>query len=412
MATSPTNEPLDKDSKEVSKTTPSRQASSATWSTKWIFLAVVIGLGLLFAGEYLVFFLGSLYFSHVFQDNPLEASHAFQNWADSPITLGFLSFLEIVLVITPLVVLRKARPTVGGRLQILGWHPYFPAGIPRATGVKRLCTDVVAGFVFGLGFVGMQFLVSILNVMIWGPSKANELSRNSGSTTPTDVGQLVFLVATFIFVIGPVEEILFRGFAQEGLAARHSPWTAMIITALLFTAAHIAVIYNLFLLLQAAYLFLPYFVLSVVLCTLSMKTKNLNLLIFVHGIYDSLLVIYAYVLYLRLFTVLVLFIVSSLVAFILAMAWLGLLFRKKGMKGKSRATASIGPDRVSPGNKNTNALPHEAQKFREVLFGTMDTWDPFELASALGFSENPGDLYAFVATLNGSGVSFPGENYR
>nr|MDO8118049.1 hypothetical protein [Candidatus Sigynarchaeota archaeon] len=47
--------------------------------------------------------------------------------------------------------------------------------------------------------------------------------------------------------------------------------------------------------LVSLYLFMPYFGLSLVFCGLYTRTKNLNVLIFVHGIYDALLVVYGFV---------------------------------------------------------------------------------------------------------------------
>jgi membrane protease YdiL (CAAX protease family) len=125
------------------------------------------------------------------------------------------------------------------------------------------------------------------------PGGGSGLTDMDVAITPQNPLQLVLLVASMMLVIGPTEEILFRGFSQQGLEARLDPKNALVISALLFTLVHViggVIDYT-----TLPFLFFPYFYLSLVLCGIYWKTKDLNLMIFVHGMYDSLLVIYSYI---------------------------------------------------------------------------------------------------------------------
>jgi membrane protease YdiL (CAAX protease family) len=313
---------------------PPQVPGRATWTVKWSLLAVPIGIGLLLGGTFVVAFIilavliGMQGVSALSDINGILQQ--FQAILLNPTTTGLLSFLEIVLVITPLVVLRRSRRTIGDRLQLLGWRPYITRGARTSIDARRLGIDIAIGLLFGLGFVGMQFLLSFLDATIWGsPTPITDAFFSSDpSITPTGPGQLLLLVGTMILVIGPVEEFLFRGFTQHGLETKYSPMKAMFITALLFTAVHVMNVFSLGGLLSSAYMVFPYFVLSIALCTVYMKTKNLNQMIFIHGIYDSLLVVYSYLLFLGSSAVIE-FAVVSIVAFGIVVGWIVVLFRHK-----------------------------------------------------------------------------------
>ncbi len=183
---------------------------------------------------------------------------------------------------------------------LLGWWPYTGKS---GRGWSRLGRDILYALVIALGLAGFQFIVVVLNDALWTPlipGGSSGMSDVDVTITPQDPLQLVLLVASMMFIIGPTEEMLFRGFSQQGLEARLDPRHALLISAMLFTMVHvIGGIGDVF---TFPFLFPPYFLLSLVLCGIYWKTKDLNLMIFVHGMYDSLLVVYSYI-YLELWKV-------------------------------------------------------------------------------------------------------------
>jgi membrane protease YdiL (CAAX protease family) len=211
----------------------------------------------------------------------------------NPFSTALLSITELVLVIPPFAIMKKYRKSVKERFMLLGWRPYTGES---GRGWGRLGKDLALGLLIALGLVGFQFLVVVLNDAMWSPfvpGGNSGLSDMDVAITPQDPLQLVLLVASMMLIIGPTEEILFRGFSQQGLEARLDPKNALLISALLFTIVH--VIGGIVDLATLPFLFFPYFYLSLVLCGIYWKTKDLNLMILIHGMYDSLLVVYSYI---------------------------------------------------------------------------------------------------------------------
>lgn len=77
-------------------------------------------------------------------------------------------------------------------------------------------------------------LLIALGMSIWivpGGSSARFFGQFTGSTTAVYLSYLVFFPACS-------EELFFRGYLQRRLLKRWSPWTAILVTAVLFTIAH------------------------------------------------------------------------------------------------------------------------------------------------------------------------------
>lgn len=281
---------LDKDSNPLT--------GRALWPLKWSLLSILIGMALLMTASVIVPLI--IIFVMVAQDPSLLSGdiNAMEDLVYTlllnPVATALLSITEFVLVIPPFAILRKYRRSTKERFMLLGWRPYFgDAGGGR--GWKRLSRDLAWGLLIALGLVGFQFLIVILNDALWTPlipGGNNGLGNVDVAITPRDPFQLVLLVASMMLVIGPTEEILFRGFSQQGLEARLDPKNALVISALLFTLVH--VITGIISPSSLPFMFFPYFCLSLLLCGIYWRTKDLNLMIFIHGIYDSLLVLYSY----------------------------------------------------------------------------------------------------------------------
>ncbi len=269
----------------------------ALWPLKWSILAIVIGMALLMTASIIVPLI--MIFAMIAQNPSLYAGDVnaleelVYNVLLNPFSTALLSVTEFVLVIPPFAIMRKYQKSVKDRFMLLGWWPYTGES---GRGLGRLGKDLALGLLIGLGLVGFQFIVVVLNDALWSafiPGGSSGLSGADAAITPQDPLQLILLVASMMLVIGPTEEMLFRGFSQQGLEARLDPKNALVISALLFTIVH--VIGGIADPASLPFLFFPYFYLSLVLCGIYWKTKNLNLMIFVHGMYDSLLVVYSYI---------------------------------------------------------------------------------------------------------------------
>lgn len=112
------------------------------------------------------------------------------------------------------------------------------------------------------------------------PQSATDLPALFGS------GEAGFLLALLmVVVIGPtVEELVFRGALQEGLAARFGVWPAIIVQAALFAAFH-----------RSWWLLVPTFILGVVLGWLAEDRDGLWPPIVLHALYNAITVVAAFV---------------------------------------------------------------------------------------------------------------------
>ncbi|MHB1136273.1 MAG: CPBP family glutamic-type intramembrane protease [Coriobacteriia bacterium] len=92
------------------------------------------------------------------------------------------------------------------------------------------------------------------------------------------------LAVLMVVLIGPtVEELVFRGALQEGLAARLGVWPAIVVQAALFAAFH-----------RSWWLLLPTFILGVVLGWLAERRDSLWPPIALHALYNAITVVAAF----------------------------------------------------------------------------------------------------------------------
>lgn len=95
------------------------------------------------------------------------------------------------------------------------------------------------------------------------------------------------LVVVAIFVIGPAEELLFRGVVQNYLRLAYSPWPAILIASVLFAVVHAVALSGS--LLGIGVVLGGLTLVSVVLGYVYEKTGNLAVPAIVHGVYDAIL---------------------------------------------------------------------------------------------------------------------------
>jgi membrane protease YdiL (CAAX protease family) len=199
-------------------------------------------------------------------------------------------FLELLFVIPPYWYLRRFFPpgSAKEKFQFLG----LPLG-ERLW--KKHAKEIAIGAIFAVGLLGLVYLTQNLSFLFWnaleGPQFVNQgvagFSGTSSGMTPTTNWQLVLIWVGCFSAVGVSEEILFRGFTQRGLIKSWGKPAGIIITALLFTFAHVTPIIDS--MQTIALFFLPYFAISLVLGILYQWRKgNLLANIIAHGLYDSL----------------------------------------------------------------------------------------------------------------------------
>jgi len=275
-------------------------AGRALWPIKWSLLAVLLSLLILFGITFGVEFIIIIGIAFTNPSKYLTDPNALLNAATTillnPFIVALLTLTEYSLLILPLILTRKYRRPLKERFLLLGWKPYFGTKAPSPGGWTRFLKDVAVAAVFAMALVGFQFLVNIANNAMWAPffPSALDISGADQALTSTNVFQMILLVAVMLFAVAPAEESLFRGFSQQGLESRLGEKKAWLISSIIFAFAHVFE-----LLFFAATIpsflpnFLPYLYLSMILCGIYWKTKNFNRMIYIHGMYDSLLVISA-----------------------------------------------------------------------------------------------------------------------
>lgn len=102
------------------------------------------------------------------------------------------------------------------------------------------------------------------------------------------------LVVVAIFVIGPAEELLFRGVVQTYLRRAFSAWPAIVIASVFFAAIHAAALSGSAIGVVGTVTGLT--LVSIVLGYLYEKTGNLAVPALVHGVYDAILLGLSYLL--------------------------------------------------------------------------------------------------------------------
>jgi membrane protease YdiL (CAAX protease family) len=104
----------------------------------------------------------------------------------------------------------------------------------RAPGAAALA----GGFLLGLGLVPIVQLLSRLQRLVWPPDSATEKFINDLFVPVLQAHPFITPVIVGVLA-GIFEELLFRGPIQTALMRKNNPWVAVIITALLFAAAHL-----------------------------------------------------------------------------------------------------------------------------------------------------------------------------
>jgi membrane protease YdiL (CAAX protease family) len=173
---------------------------------------------------------------------------------------------SIILVITLLFAKRQ-----GASLEELGL---------KKTSLKILTIVSVCAIPLFLLAIG----ISVISEVLLGPDPMAELLAKS--LTPRDLFQLIALIFLSLFLVGPIEELAFRGYVQKGLQNSFGKLKGLIIASVLFGALHG---------LNSLYAIVPIIAISLILGYVWQKTNgNTIASALMHGIYDSIGLTIAY----------------------------------------------------------------------------------------------------------------------
>ena len=152
-------------------------------------------------------------------------------------------------------------------------------GLKRASFVILLAVSVAAMPLLLLAngiFAGEQ--------LIFGPDPMSDLVEKA--VAPRDSSQLVVMILFSLVLIGPCEELAFRGFVQRGFENSFGNARGLLIASGLFALLHG---------LNTLYAIVPVFAVSLVLGYAWQRTGgNTTVSALMHGVYDSIAIALAY----------------------------------------------------------------------------------------------------------------------
>jgi len=126
--------------------------------------------------------------------------------------------------------------------------------------------------------------ISIGEEAVFGPDPMTDLLEKS--MAPRDLFQLVAMIAFSLVLVGPCEELAFRGFVQRGFENSVGRMKGLLIASVLFALLHG---------LNSLYAIIPVFAISLVLGYLWQRTGgNTTASALTHGMYNSILLAVAY----------------------------------------------------------------------------------------------------------------------
>ncbi|SEW05892.1 CPBP family intramembrane glutamic endopeptidase [Halobacterium jilantaiense] len=157
----------------------------------------------------------------------------------------------------------------------VGWS-FVPASMPSLSAVKY----IVGGY---LGAFGALIVISMLVALL-----AVEPAQNSAGTAALEnPGIIPYLVVLQFLLVGPGEELLFRGIIQGSLREHFDAWPAILLTSMVFAPIHITALSGgpAAVATTIGILFVP----SIVFGYLYEKTDNIVVPALTHGLYNATL---------------------------------------------------------------------------------------------------------------------------
>jgi len=207
--------------------------------------------------------------------------------ADVPLELGFLDiagfldFLESEGVLWQWLIMAFAAMVAGeGAMLLTAWlfsNVKYKSGW-RALGFRRF--KVRSGLILAAVVVGVGLLINFLYDLLLASLEVDYSSFLPPEITETGLGLAIIVVLAV--VVAPIaEETLFRGFIFAGVRNRYGYSWAAVLSAMLFSFAH----------LQPGAL-LPIFIVGLLLAWLYMRTGSIWTCILAHCAYNSLALLF------------------------------------------------------------------------------------------------------------------------
>ncbi|GAA0269397.1 CPBP family intramembrane glutamic endopeptidase [Halobacterium noricense] len=163
----------------------------------------------------------------------------------------------------------------------LSWD-YVPASVPDLDDFKYVVGAYVAAF-------AALYAISVVLALT-----STEAATNTGATTALEHPEIIpYLIPLQLLLIGPGEELLFRGIIQGRLRERFDAWPAIVVASLAFAPAHILALSGgpTAVLVSISVLFVP----SVLFGYTYEKTGNIAVPALTHGLYNATLFTLMYV---------------------------------------------------------------------------------------------------------------------
>ncbi len=215
----------------------------------------------------------------------------------NPFFLVIITLVELILILFPIWWAGRyiQNPNFKNRLTVLGFTT-------RGYDGKEIAKEVGIGI--GFAFVGLfvvlgvSLLIQII-LELFGVRVSPE-TESYGTITIYDLIVLILMILMMIIVVGPSEEIAFRGFMQRGLSRVLSKNWGFIITALIFAGIHLISIFLISenlgdLFISFLLLFPPYLAISLMIGGMyRWREENLIAVSVTHGVYNSLTLIIAF----------------------------------------------------------------------------------------------------------------------
>ncbi|MHA1688909.1 MAG: CPBP family glutamic-type intramembrane protease [Promethearchaeota archaeon] len=259
--------------------------------------------------------------------------NALLNMLNSPYFIILSTLFELLLIIFPIVHSRTylQTPSFKNSLIILG---FTTRGYDRVGIIKEILIGVgfavIGIFLVAIVSVSTEFLLEfIFKVDIVEESASVPSNDAEILVSGADILSLILMALMMIVIVGPTEEILFRGYMQKGLMRSIGKKAGIIITAFIFASIHLVTLF--LYLLESVFvfvilfilLFMPYLAISLLLGLLYIwRKENLIAVVITHGVYDSITLITSFI-FLALPSVIVIFYILLIS---IAIASLGIYF--------------------------------------------------------------------------------------
>ena len=264
------------------------------WPSLWVPLAAFIAMNALLIG---ILFVISILIGDV--DLVLDL-------VSNPFFIVASSTVEILLLLIPAWYVRKylRQPDLKKSLNLLGLttegldeqgiFKEIVVGLGFAVvgiflvAITSLIVELILSYFFGISIVSTDAPSSDVDVIISG----------------ADLISIILLALVMIFIVGPSEEVLFRGFMQKGLVRNLGEQWGIVITAFIFAIIHLLTLFVYLLgdpltfIILFVFTFTPYFAISLMLGLLfRWRNENLIAVIVTHGFYNAITVILAFLYY-------------------------------------------------------------------------------------------------------------------